>query len=146
MILLPLSACADTPLTLFRQSCQELAGTQPGPGSQTAKPVIRSWVKGLKTAVAFNKDGGVENSPVSKVFDNAGDPVWCAASLRKFMKKNADFFPDTMTGEGVLPLWWISIHPDAELRQKEALNNRLMTMREKKRQAVPVRRFPAKEG
>lgn len=146
MILLPLSARADTPLSIFRQSCHELAGAQPGPGSQTAKLVIRSWVMGLKTAAAFNKDGGVESSPVSNVFGNAEDPVWCAVSLRRFMEENLDFFPDTMTGEEVLPLWWISVHPDAQLRQKEALNNRLMAMREKKRQAVPVRRFPAKEG
>ncbi|RYD30452.1 MAG: hypothetical protein EOP86_19920 [Verrucomicrobiaceae bacterium] len=146
MILLPLSSRADTPLALFRQSCHELAGAQPGPGSQTAKLVIRSWVKGLKTAAALNKDGGVESAPVSKVFDNAEDPVWCATSLRKFMEENADFFPDTMTGEEILPLWWISVHPDAGRRQKEALNNRLMAMREKKLRAVPVRRFPAKEG
>lgn len=146
LTLTPLSSRADTPLSIFRQSCGELAGSQPGPGSQTAKLVIRSWVKGLKTAAAFNKDGGVESSPLSKVFENAENPVWCAASLQKFMEDHSELFPDTMTGEEILPLWWVSVHPDAELRQKEAVNSRLMALRQQKQQGVPVRRFPAREG
>lgn len=137
---------ADTPLNAFRQDCHELAERRQNNDAQTAKLIIRSWIKGLDSAAAFNGQCGLSSSPLNFTFEQAGDLGWCAAGLEKFLTENAAAFPDNATAEQILPLWWISIHPRAEKRDKEILRARLQALRELKDQSVPVRRFPAKRG
>lgn len=145
-LLAPLASRADTPLNSFRQDCHELSSGKQNNDSQTAKLIIRSWIKGLDSAALFNGQCGLPSSPLNSSFEQAADPVWCAGSLEKFIQENAAEFPDNATAEQILPLWWLSIHPRAEARHREILKACLRTMRESKDQSVPVRRYPVKRG
>lgn len=142
----PFSARADTPLNSFRQDCHELSGGRQNNDSQTAKLIIRSWIKGLDSAALFNGQSGLPSSPLNITFDQSWDPVWCAGSLEKFIQENAADFPDNATAEQVIPLWWMSVHPRAESKHREILRVCLQSLRDRKDQSVPTRRFPVKRG
>ncbi|MES2709539.1 MAG: hypothetical protein V4726_23280 [Verrucomicrobiota bacterium] len=135
--ILTLSSFANTPLNAFQQDCHELSGGKQGENSAAAKLIIRSWLKGMRTAAGFNEKSGIANDPLNSTFAEAGDLAWCAGSLEKFILANRHSFPDTFTAEDMLPLWWISVHPKAEPRHREILRARLLDLKEKKIQSVP---------
>lgn len=126
----------------FSQDCRDLSGKKDGENATAAKLIIKSWVQGVNAQAALNADSGGKNGALVTMFSNAEDLAWCAASIEKFLLENKDSFPDDLTATEVLPLWWMSVHPNAEAQHKEILRSRLQALKERKLRGTPVRRFP----
>ncbi|MES2705553.1 MAG: hypothetical protein V4726_03010 [Verrucomicrobiota bacterium] len=132
---------AGVSLHTFGKECHELSERREGDNARMARLIIKSWVQGLEGHVALNVSSGGSNGALSTVFTNAEDPAWCAASIEKFLMENRASLPDDLPAVQVLPLWWMSVHPGAEPKHKELLQTRLLALKAKKAQSIPVRRF-----
>ncbi|RYD35938.1 MAG: hypothetical protein EOP86_07270 [Verrucomicrobiaceae bacterium] len=129
-------------ISTFGQDCQALSTRSEGQNATTAKLIIRSWLEGLKAKAAFSSTPCESKcGSLSTVFPCAQDPAWCAASIEKFLADNRDSLPDDLSATDMLPLWWMSVHPDAESQHKQILQSRLMTLKDRKARATPMRRL-----
>lgn len=136
-------AVAGTSLYSFNQDCQALSSQQSGQNAEAAKLIIQSWLREVSAQTVSNPGHGVASDPLKTVFKDAENPAWCAASIGKFVKENQGSLPDRMTAADILPLWWMSVHPDAQPQHRELLQNRLKELKQSRIQERPVRRFPA---
>ncbi|MDB6135072.1 MAG: hypothetical protein JWM59_3315 [Verrucomicrobiales bacterium] len=129
-------------ISTFGQDCQALSTRSEGQNATTAKLIIRSWLEGVKAIAAFSSTPSESKcGSLCTVFPCAQDPAWCAASIGKFLTDNRDSLPDDLSATDMLPLWWISVHPDAESEHKEILRSRLMALKNRKAMATPKRRL-----
>lgn len=129
-------------ISTFRQDCQALSSRSEGQNANTAQLIIHSWLEGLKARTAFSSTSTESKcGSLSDVFPCAQDPAWCAASIGKFLADNHDSLPDDLSATDMLPLWWMSVHPDAEPKHRQILQSRLTALKERKAMATPMRRF-----
>lgn len=135
------TASAGMSLYSFNQYCGELSSQRSGEHAESAKLIIQSWLREVSAQTVANPGPGAKADPLKTVFKQAEDPAWCAASIGKFVKENQAFLPDRMTATDILPLWWMSVHPDAQPQHREMLQSRLKELKQTRVQERPARRF-----
>lgn len=121
---------AAIPVETLRQGCRAMLSGGHGAAAVGAMFSIRTWIKAVPEAAS--KEAQAKSDPAKALFREAENPLWCAASIEKFIVAHQDSLPEGLSDTELLPIWWASVHPAADETRKEWAKKRLKELGEQR--------------